>query len=405
MIDTNIEELEPDSEGDVTFKLLVGDVEAPIIELSPCPLPSSPLQSVKLDPSVLAQVEALIRAAPGMIATGLHASSTNYILKFAPDVTAQLQAGTLTLMPAVNGGVRAIAVDRSGRIIGHGKLIVSRGLSTVATAALLWQTLALVTAQHYLQDIQHQLREISAGIKDIHDLLIAKEFALLVSHERYLQRIVNLIQQGSARELDMAAVSIQLEHMERECDQVQELMRQLMERQRPRLVEAPLTAWFPWEVQSNVAAAQKYVDEFDRAAQGFAATVRVKAMLAAVRSQIFFQTQTGLKRLQEAMEDSRRGRSLVVAFYELIDKRGVDVWANTDLPGFLKGFRQDLAQRVAERRFGHRMRFDQLDASLQRGNGHLINLQLHAPPGLILQVHESGKIDAYKAPQEADIQK
>lgn len=104
---------------------------------------------------------------------------------------------------------------------------------------MLWQTLALITAQHYLQDMQKQLRELHTAVTDIHDTLLAKELALLVSHERYIKRTIQIVQRGAANELDLPSMNVQLDQMERECDQVQDVMRYLMERQFPH--EAPRT--------------------------------------------------------------------------------------------------------------------------------------------------------------------
>ncbi|MEI8166728.1 MAG: hypothetical protein WCG26_10125 [Chloroflexales bacterium] len=328
----------------------------------------------------------------------MQASSTTYLLTFAPNVAAQLQGGTATLMHALNGGARAIAVDASGQMIGNGTLVAAQGLSSAATAIMLWQTLALATAQHYLHTMQQQLRTIHEAVQSIQDLLLAKEQARLIGHERYLQRTVDMVKRGATKELDMAAISVQLEQMERECDEVQALMYYQMERQVPHMQAAPLWAWFPWEVEGNVAAAEKYVDAFDAAARAFAASVRVKGMLAAVRAHLFQQTQISLARLKEAGEDTHRGRVLMVTFYDAITARGKDVWASTDLAGFLNGLRHTLVQRVANRRAAIRMQFDQIGSDLSTTQRQITGLGTHLPPALLLQVDSNGIVQVYAAP-------
>ena len=396
------EGLQPAFDGDVTVKLVVGDVEAPLAELTPYDLaPPSKGSPLQLEPSVLAAIGNLLRTAPSAVGLGIQLSSKSYILQFSPNVAMQLKSGTATLMQALNGGVRAVAVDANGRIVGTGKLVAVGGLSSAATAIMFWQTLALVTAQHYLHDMQEQLREISATVKDVQDFLMAKEVAVLVSHERFLQRTMQSVKQGAASELDMAAISSQLEQMERECDQVQELMRHLMERQAPRLKDAPLTAWFPWEVTNNVKAAEPFIDEFDRAMKVFAATVRIKAMIAAVRAQVFRQTQISLARLKEARDDGYRGHKIMLSFYELISVRGREVWANTDVIGLLNGLRQDLAQRFLTRLQDARNQFEGLDAQLEIVQRHMNEVHTNIPPALLIHLDPDGHIHAYAAPKAA----
>ncbi len=387
----------PTSEGLV--KVIIGAIEAPLAELIAYnrPFPASP-RPVSLDPSVVTTIGAMLRVLPGVVGTGMQASSTTYLLTFAPNVTAQLQAGSASIMHALDGGVRAVAVDASGRIMGNGTLVAAPGLSSVATAAMLWQTLALVTAQHYLHDMQQQLRVIHEEVHAIQDLLMAREKARLIGHERYLQRTVDMVNRGSTKELDIAAVSVQLEQMERECDEVQALMYHLMERQVPQMQAAPLWAWFHWEVESNVTAAQKYVDEFDHAAHVFIATVRVKTMIAVVRAHLFHQTQISLARLKEAREDSKRGYRLIVDFYTIIIARGKDVWASTDIPGFLNGLRQTLMQRLTERISSYHKQMDHLDSDLSTTQRQITGINTQMPPTVLLRVNRNGMVQVYAAP-------
>ncbi len=390
----------PPPEAGTMVKIIVGEHDAPLAEVTPytIALPSE-LRPVQLDSSVGTAIGAMLHSLPGVVGASMQASSTTYLLTFAPTVAAQLQGGTATLMHALNGGARAIAVDAtSGRMIGTGTLVAAQGLSSAATAIMLWQTLALATAQHYLHAMQQQLRTIHEAVQSIQDLLLAKEQARLIGHERYLQRTVDMVKRGATKELDMAAMSVQLEQMERECDEVQALMYYQMERQVPHMETAPLWAWFPWEVEGNVAAARKYVDAFDAAARAFAASVRVKGMIAAVRAQLFQQTQISLARLKEAGEDSIRGYTLIVKFYTLISARGKDVWASTDLPGFLNGLRRTLAQHLAERSSAIRSQFDQLGNDLSTTQRQITGLGTHLPPALLLQVDSNGIVQVYAAP-------
>lgn len=391
----------PQAPPEGTFKVVVGSLEAPLAELIPCALlPQRDLRPVPIDASVRESIGNMIRSLPAVMGLGIQETTQSYILKFTPAVTAQLQAGNASIMPALDSGVRAIAVNAHGRIIGNGTLVAAPGLSSIATAAILWQTLAMLTAQHYLHDMQAQLRTLREELQHIQDLLMAKEHMRLIGHERYVQRIVDTVKRGAIRELDMAAISVQLEQMERECDEVQALMYYQMHGQVPHMQSTPIWAWFPWEVERNVAAAQHYVDVFDAATHTFVASIRVKAMLAAVRAQLFHQTQISLARLKEAGEESRRGYTLIVQFSILICARGKDLWASTDLPGFLNGLRQTRAQWLKERASSIDRQFDQLGRDLSTTQRQIVRTREHLPQAVLLLHDPDGTLRVYEAPQE-----
>jgi hypothetical protein len=385
------------------YKIIVGEVEAPLAELLPYDgSPAGNARPVQLDSSVVKAIGDIVRVMPGVVGIGSQALTQTYLLKFAPDVAAQLQAGTATVMQSLQGGVRAVAVDANGKILGNGTLVAARGLSSAATAIMFWQTLTVITAQHYLHDMQKQLRELHTAVEDMHDTLLAKEFALLFSHERYLQRTIQIIQRGAANELDISAMSAQLDQMERECDQVQQVMHHLMERQFTRLQSAPLKAVFPWNVKRNVDHAKKHVDAFDQAAQGYVAAARMRAMIAMVRAKLLLQTQTSLSRLQEIDQDSYGGRVLMVRFYDLINSRGSDVWARLEFKGTLDDFRAKLAEQVLISRYALRHQFDRLEADVTTVEQHLLTQSRMVAPALFVQQDAAGVIHVYEAPETTD---
>lgn len=71
--------------------------------------------------------------------------------------------------------VRAMAVDSSGKIVAHGTLVSAAALNPAAAALAVWQVMAMVTAQHYLHDIQQRLARIETGISDIKQWLEAHD--------------------------------------------------------------------------------------------------------------------------------------------------------------------------------------------------------------------------------------
>ena len=263
-------------------------------------------------------------------------------------------------------------------------------------ATLLWQTFALVTAQHYLHDMQKQMHSISDTIHQLKNWLLLKEQALILGHERYLQRIVRTIQSGAVQELDLSAISGQIEQIERECDQVQEMMRLIMERQYARLSMVR----FHWDVQSNVLSAQAYVEDFDHAAYIFAAAVRVKGMLAAFRTHIFLQVQISNVRLEEARADRQRGHALVAKLYNRVDQRLDDVWATTDMFNVLGTVRQAIREGAAQYRRNLRSEFGRLELQTTQHYVASLNERRQAPRAIVIKRDADGQLLTYLAPED-----
>ncbi|PDW01489.1 hypothetical protein [Candidatus Viridilinea mediisalina] len=131
---------------------------------------------------------------------------------------------------------------------------------------------------------------------------------------------------------------------------------------------------------------------------GFVATVRIKAMLATVRAQIFFQTRTASKRMQEALEDSRRGHKLMIELYDCMFARGKDIWATIDTLRSLPKFCQDIARRVIVWKLEHNSRFDAINRMLRREVRLLKQQQTSLSSNLIIKIGDDGRVETFKAP-------
>ncbi len=144
---------------------LVDSAGRPAITITPYTGdPAAALQPITLGDEARQTILAVLRAAPGVAMAVSVGGGSTYALRFAPHVAAQLASGQASLMSAVNGGVRAIAVNGQGRIVAHGTLVPLTGVSPALAALGIWQALAVITAQHYLVDIQRQLRQIASAV-------------------------------------------------------------------------------------------------------------------------------------------------------------------------------------------------------------------------------------------------
>lgn len=115
-------------------------------------------------------------------------SGNLYRITFSPEVAKGLTDNTYSLMRS-GGTFRATAVDRSGKIIGQGKISPDRAASSIAAASAAWQILAIVTAQKFLSDINERLASIEESVKRMEGWLDTQEQGRFLGSMKYLADI------------------------------------------------------------------------------------------------------------------------------------------------------------------------------------------------------------------------
>jgi hypothetical protein len=214
--------------------------------------PAAALQPMALGDTARQTILALLRAAPGMVLAANAGGGAAYTLRFAPHVAAQLAGGQASLMSAIDGGVRTIAVNGQGRIVAHGTLVPLTGISPALAALGIWQALAVITAQQYLVDIQRQLRQITGAVAALRQWHEDREIGQIESSYDYLERTKDLLLSGPVFDVERGAIIGQLEQIEREAGGVIAARRQSLARTIEQTSTQPLggTAW--WSVEHNV---------------------------------------------------------------------------------------------------------------------------------------------------------
>lgn len=83
-----------------------------------------------------------------------------------------------------------MARDAQGRIVEHGRL-VQAGMSPVAGVAIVWQILAIITAQKFLSDINKRLANIESAINEIKGMIDLQEWSKIEGAYKYLAENLN----------------------------------------------------------------------------------------------------------------------------------------------------------------------------------------------------------------------
>ncbi len=120
-------------------------------------------------------------------------------LVFDPDIQKGLAEGTLTIMEAVGGGQRAMAVQSNGQIAGHGRLLEGGKAKQLASGA--FHLLSIAVAQSHLADINRSLTEIQGTIEKLQRAIDDKDHAHLRGSMNYLEYLVGFMRDLESPEL------------------------------------------------------------------------------------------------------------------------------------------------------------------------------------------------------------
>jgi hypothetical protein len=204
--------LTPQPDGTV----LVTQYDQPDLTIKPYPLsPTALLQPVALHEEARQTLAALLTTLLGSAAqSGI---GTSYVLCFAPHVTDQLADSRTAMMPVVDGGMRAAAVDGQGEISGQTTLVGLPAISPTLATLGIWQTLAVATARYYLSGIEPLLTRMAGAIATLRCWHENREIGRIENAHGYLLRTRDLLLADPINNGERGAVIAQLDQIAREA--------------------------------------------------------------------------------------------------------------------------------------------------------------------------------------------
>jgi len=207
-------------------RLTFGPENNPLLEVLQRPLAENERPvDLPLTPKVRENLIDLLPQVPVLAAKGMLAASQTFVIKFSPDVARGIANGTLKVMKATEGGIRATAAAADGKIVGNATLLPAAGVNLAAVSLAVWQLAAIITAQKYLVDINWRLAAIEAGIEAIKEWLDTERKGKLIANLKYLQTLGRDIGNHDVSEAQANVFAGALEALDRECLQMMEQLR------------------------------------------------------------------------------------------------------------------------------------------------------------------------------------
>jgi hypothetical protein len=173
--------------------LIVGDVNAPLITISPLSTTTTQTAPLSNSAHLASSLQPLFGRAPELLRLGSEMGTKTLRVVFSPEVTRSLQDGTLThVQDAAKQLLPVVRDPRTGRFVETGRVIKTGGVRLANVAAASWQIAAIATAQHYLGEINTRLQLIEDRVADIQFFLESDrhaELSAIVNSENIATRL------------------------------------------------------------------------------------------------------------------------------------------------------------------------------------------------------------------------
>lgn len=214
-------------------KLVIGDIDNPFAEIEPFEPEThhGTHKKVPLTSTQMGELGAIFQHIPGLASNLLTATSNTYIMRFSPEVAKGIADGTYSIMKAAEGGIRAIAVDSQGKIVGQAALLSASSLQLVAAVTVVWQGLAIITAQYYLSEINSKLEDIKKELIAIKEHMEARDYSILQSSLKQIKEISLTLESPELDKDERNASINELKSIERDCGEVYYTYHKLMEKE------------------------------------------------------------------------------------------------------------------------------------------------------------------------------
>jgi hypothetical protein len=288
--------------------LVLGPPESPLIEITPSatrlagtPLPASSALKTALQP--------VLQRAPELLSQGTRMAEQGYRVVFSPEVTRALRAGAAELLPS---GEKFLPVARDaakgGKFVEIGRVAKSGGIKLASVAAASWQVLSIVTAQHFLNEINARLAGIEDGIKSIQHWLEDDERAQLTAAAGYLREIHAAIKRGELNSNEIQAIYNQLETLEVSARRIGDLAKATAQRRIAELRNLDIKDWM--DRSGSAARAEEWLQSSKSVIDLLFLAQAMRVLACQVKSLLPGDRQRISERLAEVKQEAEAATAL-----------------------------------------------------------------------------------------------
>jgi hypothetical protein len=309
----------PDGASRRADALILGDIANPLIEITAIhtAVDAAPLH---MSPAMRTALQPLIQRAPEMLRVGTEVATKTYRVVFSPTVTRALKDGTLELLPS-SEQLLPVARDlgKGKKFVEIGRVVKGGGVRLASVAAMSWQIASIVTAQHYLDEINARLAGIERGIDDIRTWLEEEKKGELRAAVHLLREYYSAIARGDLHAHEQSAIYHQLDDIERTCLSIGELAREMSRRRLEELDKLDVREWT--DRGGSADRALKWVKHNREALDLISLAQSVRILVCQVKATLPGDRQRLHDRIEHAKQEVIEAQHLFESTREVLDAK------------------------------------------------------------------------------------
>jgi hypothetical protein len=293
--------------------LIIGDPKRPLIQIAPCNEIDRTGSGLNVPSSITDALAPLVQRAPEVFRLGQEMASKTFRVIFSPEVTQALNDGSLALLKDTAGNMLPV-VQRNGRFVENGRVLVQGGLKMANVAAMGWQIASIATAQHYLGEINEKLKSIENALADVLFLLTEEKRSRIRSYVDLLRQYHPVLTRGNLHPHEAAAIYQKLEDLEHECLSIGDLGQQMAKQKLIELQNIEVNSWFSRssgaeQIKELIQANEKAMELVFLAHSCRVLGCQVKAALPGDRHLLLDRTQKAREEVRRAEDQFRKNRA------------------------------------------------------------------------------------------------
>jgi len=296
--------------------LILGDVDNPLIEITP--IDTQPMsRPIEATAYIKDALQPLLQRAPEMLRIGSDMVRKTYRVAFSPAVTRSLKHGTLELVPSAHKLLPvARGVGKGKKFVAIGRVVEEGGVRFANIAAMGWQIAAMVTAQHFLEEINARLAGIERGIDDIRAWLENEKKGELGAAVDHLREYAGAISRGQLNPHETTAIYNDLLALARQSNAIGKLAREMA---RHRLAELENINVREWMARSGSAErAIKWIKHNREVLELIFLAQSVRVLACQVAAMLPGDRQRLNERIENAKQEMREAQRLFDATREAL---------------------------------------------------------------------------------------
>lgn len=302
-------------------RIIAGDPSDPALEVCRLEKTAKLGKPLNIDKGLLAALSPMLQHAPGLLLNTAVAASDLFVVKYSPNLMQGLSNGTYSPVFTADGG-RLSNVSGEEGFVGHGEFFKLDGMNAAALGVAAWQVMAMITAQHFMAEINKRLAALEDNVREIRKILEQEMWSKLNANFSYLTQIANTVSERVYSSHEATVFLNQVENIDRECSALQNAFESQVDKCYEQFQNHVVSGV---GLEKNAEELVKIGQQFSVNRAGALVAMRVRGAALQVRLAMPLAPDVAIKRFHGLSNDLQKHRRIADGFSEVVKAKVHDL--------------------------------------------------------------------------------